>query len=57
MAKSVLADAVERYIQRKTSKKYSAEEKIRIILAGLCGESSIAELCRCWGIPTNLYCR
>jgi len=33
-------------IRRQTRKRYSAEEKIRIVLAGLRGEDSIAELCR-----------
>ena len=33
-------------IRRRTRKKYSAEEKIRIVLEGLRGEDSIAELCR-----------
>lgn len=33
-------------IRRKTRKRYSAEDKIRIVLAGLRGEDSIAELCR-----------
>ncbi len=35
-----------RDIRRATRKKYSAEEKIRIVLAGLRGEYSISELCR-----------
>ena len=35
-----------RDIRRATCKRYSAEEKIRIVLAGLRGEDSIAELCR-----------
>jgi transposase len=42
---------------RKTRKKYSVEEKIRIVLDGLRGEESIAALCRKEGIPTNLYYR
>ena len=33
-------------IKRKTRKRYSAEEKIRIVLDGLRGEESVAELCR-----------
>ena len=33
-------------IKRATRKHYSSEEKIRIVLAGLRGEDSIAELCR-----------
>jgi len=44
-----------REIRRQTRKKYSAEEKIRIILEGLRGEESIAELCRKEGIHPNLY--
>ena len=37
-------------IKRKTRKRYSADEKIRIVLDGLRGEESIAELCRQEGI-------
>ena len=44
-----------REIRRKTRKKYSAEEKIRIVLEGLRGEGTIAELCRREGIPPNMY--
>ena len=44
-------------IRRKTRRKFSSEEKIRIVLDGLRGESSIAELCRCEGINANLYYR
>ena len=44
-----------REIRRKTRKKYSAEEKIRIVLEGLRGEDTIAELCRREGIHPNLY--
>jgi transposase len=42
-------------IRRRTRKQYSAEEKIRIVLAGLRGEDSIAELCRREGIAEGLY--
>src|SRR5260370_37924431 len=42
-------------IRRATRKQYSAEEKIRIVLDGLRGESSIAELCRREGIAESLY--
>ena len=42
-------------IRRHTRKKYSAEEKIRIVIEGLRGEISIAELCRKEGINSNLY--
>ena len=38
-----------------TRRKFSAEEKIRIVLEGLRGEESIAELCRREGIVQNLY--
>ena len=44
-------------IRRKTRRKFSSEEKIRIILDGLRGEYSIAELCRKEGINNNLYYR
>jgi transposase len=44
-------------IRRKTRRKFSSEEKIRIVLEGLRGESSIAELCRREGINSNLYYR
>ncbi len=42
-------------IRRQTRKRYSSEEKIRIVLAGLRGEDSIAELCRQEGIAQGLY--
>jgi len=46
-----------RDIKRRTRRKFSAEEKIRIVLAGLRGEDSIAELCRREGLHQNLYYR
>jgi transposase len=46
-----------RDIRRRTRKQYSAEEKIRIVLEGLRGEDSIAELCRREGLNTNIYYR
>ena len=52
------SDGVEktvRDIRRATRKQYSAEEKIRIVLEGLRGEDSIAELCRREGIAQSLY--
>ena len=48
-------EATVRDIRRATRKKYTAEEKVRIVLEGLRGESTIAELCRKEGIHTNLY--
>ena len=44
-----------REIRRQTRKQYSSEEKIRIVLEGLRGEYSIAELCRREGIAESLY--
>ncbi len=49
------AEKVVRDIRRATRKQYSAEEKIRIVLSGLRGEDSIAELCRREGIAQSLY--
>ena len=46
-----------RDIRRATRRHYSAEEKIRIVLEGLRGEDSIAELCRREGINSNIYYR
>ncbi len=51
------AETVVKEIRRATRKHYSAEEKIRIVLEGLRGEDSIAELCRREGIPPNVYYR
>jgi transposase len=50
-------ESVVREIKRKTRKKYSSEEKIRIVLEGLKGEESIAAICRREGIVPNLYYR
>ena len=50
-----LADRHVKEIKRKTRRKFSAEEKIRIVLDGLRGESSILELCRREGIAESLY--
>jgi transposase len=49
------ADRTVRDIRRKTRKRHSAEEKIRIVVAGLRGEESIAALCRREGIAESLY--
>ena len=51
------SEKVIKDIRRATRKQYSAEEKIRIVLDGLRGESSVAELCRQEGINPNLYYR
>ena len=55
MAKEGSAEDTIRTIKRKTRRKYSAEEKIRIVLEGLRGEDSIAALCRREGIAQSLY--
>jgi hypothetical protein len=47
------ADATIRTIRRVTWKKYSAEEKVRIVLEGLRGETTVAALCRREGIPST----
>ena len=44
-----------RNIRRQNRKKYSAEEKIRIVLEGLRGDESIAELCRREGLSQSMY--
>lgn len=49
------AESKVKEIRRHTRKKYSAEEKIRIVIEGLRGETSVAELCRKEGINANLY--
>jgi transposase len=49
------SEVAVRDIRRKTRRRFSAEEKIRIVLDGLRGEVSVAELCRREGIAANLY--
>ncbi len=51
------AEKTVRDIRRATRRHHSAEDKIRIVLEGLRGEVSIAELCRKEGINQNLYYR
>src|ERR1700741_276242 len=51
------AEKTVRDIRRATRRHHSAEEKIRIVLEGLRGEDSVAELCRKEGINQNLYYR
>jgi len=50
-------ESVVRDIRRNTRRKYTSEEKIRIVLEGLKGEVSISELGRRGGIVSNLYYR
>ena len=54
-SKQSAGERIVKDIKRKTRKQYSAEEKIRIVLDGLRGEESIAELCRQEGIAQGLY--
>src|SRR5690242_15799614 len=49
------AESVVKDIRRATRRHFSAEEKIRIVLDGLRGEDSIAELCRREGIASSMY--
>jgi len=48
-------EQVVREIKRKTRRRFTSEEKIRIVLEGLRGEESIAAICRKEGISPNLY--
>jgi len=57
MSKKEPAEKAVRDIRRKTRRRFSAEEKIRIVIEGLRGEESIASLCRREGIASNLYYR
>lgn len=54
-ATDLSSEEIVKDIRRATRKQYSAEEKIRIVLDGLRGEQSIAELCRREGIAESLY--
>ncbi len=49
------AEETIRTIRRATRKKYTVDDKMRIVLEGLRGETGIRELCRREGIATNLY--
>lgn len=55
MSKNRDPEKVVREIKRKTRRKFSAEEKIRIVLEGFRGDDTIAEICRREGISPNLY--
>jgi transposase len=57
-APPVAKESAEQLIQtvrRQTKTKYSAEDKIRIILEGLRGDHPVAELCRREGVSANVY--
>lgn len=55
-SKTTAASTV-RNIRRNSRKRYSGEEKIRIVLEGLRGEETVAELCRREGISESVYYR
>ena len=55
MGKKASAEDTIKTIRRKTQRKHAAEEKIRIVLEGLRGEDTVAELCRREGIVQSLY--
>ena len=57
MSQTKSAERVVRDIRRKTRRRFSAEEKIRIVMEGLRAEDSVAELCQREGISANLYYR
>ena len=54
-SKATPGERVVKEIRRATRRHFSAEDKIRIVLDGLRGEDSIAELCRKEGIAQSLY--
>ena len=51
------AESTIRNIRRNSRKQYSGEEKIRVVLEGLRGEETVAELCRREGISQSVYYR
>jgi transposase len=55
MTKKKSTTALISDLKRKTRKTYSSEEKIRIILEGFRGETTVAELCRREGISQGVY--
>ena len=57
MGKGASSEQVVREVHRRTRRRFSAEEKVRIVLEGLRGEQSVAELCRREGLAPNLYYR
>lgn len=55
MSRKTKSESIVKDIKRKTRRRYSAQEKISVVLEGLKGETSIAELCRREGINPNVY--
>ena len=50
-----MATDVVKQIRKATRRKFTAEEKIRVVLEGLRGEIPVSELCRKHGIPSSIY--
>lgn len=57
MTRKKKTESIVKDIKRQTRRKFSAEEKIRIVLEGLKGEESVAAICRKEGISAPLYYR
>ena len=57
MSRGSGAEKTVREIRRRTRRKFTSEEKIRIVIEGMRGEESMAALCRREGISPNLYYR
>ena len=57
MKKKVSSESIVKHIRLRPRTKSSSKEKIRIVLEGIRGEESIANLCRREGMPNNLYYR
>ena len=55
MGKGARTEQVVREIHRHRRRRFSAEEKVRIVLEGLRGQDSVAELCRREGLAPSLY--
>jgi len=55
MSRKKSAGSLISELKRKTRRVYSSEEKIRMIIDGICGETTIAELCRREGISQMIY--
>jgi transposase len=55
--KGASPESIIRDIKRKARRKFTAEEKIRIVLEGLRGEAGITDLCRKEGIHPTMYCK
>ena len=53
--KGASSEAIIRDIKRQTRRKFTAEEKIRVVLEGMRGEASLSDLCRKEGIHPTMY--